>query len=205
MSNKTIEKKEYSIEKKRRLAGKISDMRDKSNLKMIKKIIFNENPEMIVNKNSSGMLMFFENCSYNTYIKLEKFLKKVELEKLEKHTQSITETSDNVLLSPEDPNMDYAKARTRLRYSNKEKRLIKRQTYEKIISEKLDVEPTNTTDRYTDKSESSQHSKSDVNKHKTTDTNKKSTAHPKNTTTKRPSKKVNDSSTIFSKSTAANV
>lgn len=140
--------KSYPLEKKKRLATKISSMRDRKHLRVIKKIIVEENPDININKNSGGMLMFFENCSYNTYVKLDKYLQKIDDDKFKSDTNTDTNTdtdNESDYNNNSDTNSDYSKARTRLRYSNREKRLIKRQTYEKIISEKLDVNTTTNT------------------------------------------------------------
>lgn len=139
MSNKQKTKEEYSFENKKKLAARISDMRDKETLRKIRDIIFAENPEVSARKSSNGYLMYFQNYNDETYHKIEKFLNKVEREKLERQTKSITETSEQMLLSSEadDPNTNYTVSRTRLRYSNREKRLIKRRQYENIINEKV--------------------------------------------------------------------
>jgi hypothetical protein len=145
MLGKSKIKEEYSFDSKKKLATCISNLTNKTNLKKIKEIIFKENPNIAVNKNRRGVLMYFQNFSNDTYVKLDKYLKKIERENIDRDAKSITETSDQVMLSSEDPNgtTDYSRARTRLRYSNREKRLIKRRQYEKIISEKLDCDTSN--------------------------------------------------------------
>ena len=139
MSNKPNTKEEYSFDRKKKLAARISDMRDKDVLRKIRDIIFAENPEVSARKSSNGYLMYFQNYNNETYYKIEKFLNKVERDKIERQTKSITEISENMLMSSEqdDPNTDYTVSRTRLRYSNREKRLIKRRQYENIINEKI--------------------------------------------------------------------
>jgi hypothetical protein len=125
----------YSFERKKRLASKISEVRDKTILRQIKNIIFEENPDAIAKKSSGGYLMFFQNYSHNTYIRLEELLAKIEIERLQRQTQSIARASEN-LMSSEDTN-DYETTRSRLRYSNREKRLMKRQQYEMLISKQV--------------------------------------------------------------------
>lgn len=143
MPTETAEEQKYSVDKKKIMAKKISQMRNKKHLKDIKKIIFKENPKMKTDKSSRGQHMFFQNCTYDTYVKLDDYMKKIELERIEEQTRSITEASDNLLFSSEmdeSKTIDYAKARTRLRYSNHEKKLIRRKKYEQIISERFDTE-----------------------------------------------------------------
>jgi hypothetical protein len=135
MSHKTENCGIYPFEKKQKLADRISVMRDKPTLRKIRDIIKTENPESTSRKNSNGYLMYFQSYSDITYIKIEKLLNKIEKDKLEQQTKSITEMSDNMMMSSDDPNTDYTLSRTRLRYSNREKRLIKRQQYEDVIHE----------------------------------------------------------------------
>jgi hypothetical protein len=140
--NSSDAKEEFSFERKQRLAARISDMRDKIILKKIRDIIFTNNPDITARKSDGGYLMYFQNYTPNTYQKIEKFLNKVEKEKLERQTRSIAETSEQLVLSSEDPNSDYNISRTRLRYSNREKRLIRRCQYEDIINEPVSDAPS---------------------------------------------------------------
>jgi len=136
----------YPFEKKQKLADKISVMTDKPTLRKIRDIIKTENPEATSKKNSNGYLMYFQNYTDDTYVKIEKLLNKIEKDRLEQQTRSITEMSDNMLMSSDDPNTDYTLSRTRLRYSNREKRLIKRQQYEDVIhDQQIDSENESNT------------------------------------------------------------
>lgn len=137
MSRKEEMTNGYSFEKKQKLADKINAIRDKPTLKKIRTIILSENPSVTARKNSNGYLMYFQNYTDNTYKKIEKLLNKIEIDKIEQQAKSITETSDQYMMSSDDPDTDYTISRTRLRYSNRERRLIKRQQYEDIISEKM--------------------------------------------------------------------
>jgi hypothetical protein len=131
-SNRTDnDKREFSFERKRKMASKIGDIRDKATLRKIRDIIYAENNNVSAKKNDNGYLMYFQNFSDDTYYKIEKLLNKLEQDKLDRQTRSVTE------MSSEDPNVNYNISRTRLRYSNREKRLIKRKQYENIISEKV--------------------------------------------------------------------
>ncbi len=224
MSNQEdmITDEEYPIEKKRRLAKDISNMRNKIHLRKIKEIIFEENPDIAVNKDNRGMLMFFQNLSYATYVRLDKFLRKIEKDKLEKQTQSITETSEHLLLSSEadrtesnesvkdGKTVDYSKTRTRLRYSNKEKNLIKRQQYEKNINKKEEVleessQPPNTDSDHSNKKSGDSKDNKD-NKDDVKDISKdvaKGSIKPK--TTKDDKIEKTKRNTIFSKNTGITI
>lgn len=134
MSDEIKDIPEYTFEKKKKLAEKISNMKNKLYLKRIKDIIYEENPEISVRKSNRGVLMYFQNFTPLTYYKLDKFIIKLEMDKVKRQTKSITDTSDKLILSSEEPlTVDYSKTRTRLRYSNIEKKIIKRLEYEKII------------------------------------------------------------------------
>jgi len=142
MSQKAKPREEFSFERKKKMAGKISTMTNKEHLRKIRDIIFSENQNVSTRKNNDGYLMYFQNYTNDTYYKIEKYLNKIDNEKLEKQTRAFTETSDrdrdrDQALSSEDPNIDYTLSRSRLRYSNMEKRLMKRIDYEKKITESI--------------------------------------------------------------------
>ena len=134
MSQKTKIKDEFSFERKKKMAAKISTMTNKEHLRKIRDIIFSENQNVSARKNNEGYLMYFQNYTNDTYHKIEKFINKIEKEKIEKQTKALTEPSDQ-MLSSDDPNTDYTLSRSRLRYSNTERRLMKRRDYEKKINE----------------------------------------------------------------------
>lgn len=206
--SKEKDKEPYSFEKKKKLATKISEMKNKTNLRKIKKIIFDKNPGITARKNDRGYLMFFHNYENETYYKIEKFLNKIEKEKLEKHAKSITENSDHLILSSDAPSAtDYSKERTRLRYSNREKRLIKRRIYEKIISEKINTSDVNRSDVIGSDVIGSDVNRSDVNRSDVSGSESK-TSQTKNKIKRKNIKKIkpsndnDDTATIFSKSGA---
>lgn len=154
-------KEEFSFEKKKKMAAKISTMTNKEQLRKIRDIIFSENQNVSARKNNEGYLMYFQNYTNETYYKIEKYMNKLEKEKIEKQTRALTETSDQ-MLSSEDPNTDYTLSRSRLRYSNTERRLMKRRDYEKKISE--NVKKQEDQDLVDQKNEeSSESEKTDVN------------------------------------------
>jgi hypothetical protein len=120
----------YSNEKKKKIASKISEMRNKDDLRKIRNMIFEENPEIAVNKDSGGMLMFCQNWKLSTFVRLEKFIKDIEHKKLSKQAESITKTSEQLSVFSDDQPVNYLTDRTRFRYSNKEKSIIRRKAYE---------------------------------------------------------------------------
>ena len=135
---------QFPIDKKKKLASKISELRNKEDLKKIKKIIFEANPNIAVNKDSGGILMFFQNLNIDTYINLEKYLKEIELRKITNRTKKITRSSDklqngsdnscnkinisdHMIFNSNDPK------NAEFKYSNKEKNIIRKKEYENII------------------------------------------------------------------------
>ena len=112
-------------------------MRDKVFLRKIRDIIFAENPNVVARKSNNGYLMYFQNYSNITYHKIDILLNNIGRDILEKHSDTITETSDLILLSSDaddlNSNTDYTNSRSRLRYSNREKRLIRRKQYDNVV------------------------------------------------------------------------
>lgn len=133
---------EYSFERKKKLADKIGNIKDKTILRKIKHIILSENTNAKSTKTGGGIFMYFQDYTDDTYHKIDKYLQKVEREKLERQTRSITEISEQLLQSSEiiDDPIDYNVTRSRLRYSNKEARILRRNQYEEIIHQKPDKE-----------------------------------------------------------------
>lgn len=140
----------YNFERKKKLANRISGIRDKPLLRAIRDIIYKENPGIVAKKSSGGYLMYFQNYAPITYLKIDNAINKFESRKKEKlydsnssakfsnKSNNVTESSDKPnITSSEEPN-EYNGKYTRLRYSNRERRLIKRQQYEDIINEQID-------------------------------------------------------------------
>jgi len=123
---------EYPFEKKKLLATKISQMTNKIDLKKIKKIITDNNPNIKSSKNSYGSLMYFHNYTTDTYYLIENIINEIDKETNERINSSLSCFSDIVIssdiLSDDEPEI------IKMRYTNKEKRLIKRQKYEDVIT-----------------------------------------------------------------------
>ena len=128
----------YSHTKKKKLAEKIMNIKDKKQLLKIKTIIFNENPSLSVVKNSTGILLYFQNLNNSTYIKLDDFLNNKIIKKYMKKINNINNienelsydqnisSSENVLSLSSNTN-DY-------KYSNKERNIIRRKQYEETLN-----------------------------------------------------------------------
>ncbi len=129
----------FTLEEKRKLSNKISANRNKEDLLKIRNIIFEDNPNIPINRDSGGMLMFFQDLDPLTYIKLDKYVKEMERKRLKKQTNVITKTSDRMLSEMTDTN--YMTSRSRYRYSNKERTIMKRKEYDDIITTQHNEQP----------------------------------------------------------------
>ena len=123
----------YTIDKKRKMASKISDIRNKSDLKLIKSIIFEENPDISVNKDSGGMLMFFQNLTIKTYERLDQLLAMID--KRTSNTNQETSCKYIDKLSDSYNNSNYLTSHTRFRYTNKERSIMRKKEYDEIITD----------------------------------------------------------------------
>lgn len=119
----------YTQEYKKKLADKISQIKNKSIIINIYKIIKDDNKNIDALKNKNGVFVYFHALQDSTYNKIEQYLKKINpdsdinSEKLEYIPYTNDDFPDQEKLSP------------KLKYSNKEKNIIKRQRYNKIIAE----------------------------------------------------------------------
>lgn len=140
----------YTMSRKKILAEKIQKIRNLEHIDKIKEIIYAENPNLSVTKNSSGILFYFHNLNEPTYKKLHKFVKHVDkLNKLNNDAIIATENYENY--SQEISEMHTG---NKFRLSNKEKSIIKRKQYEdEINGSELYVSEDNTEEIKTKKTE----------------------------------------------------
>lgn len=143
----------YSIEDKRRLAEKIQKLKVGENLEKVKKIIFKENPDLSVTKNSSGIIFYFHNLTESTYSKLDKFLTQLDNKKMLDLTKTVSDTND--ILASEMG--DVGNNTNKYKLSTKERNIIKRKQYEKDIGE------TDDTDLYISENESDNNTREKIN------------------------------------------
>lgn len=148
---------EFPHEKKKILAKKISNLRKKEDMVKVLEIIYADNKNITENQN--GLFMMFNELNDSTYYKIDSFLKSLSSNK--KKSEDITvsagssclsedkskfvtfaknEFSDTLLKPPDTPAKTTQSESKSVKYSNKEKNIIKRQRY----SEQLNSE--NNTD-----------------------------------------------------------
>ena len=125
---------EYKIDDIKKLLAKIEQLKEKKHIEKIKEYIFKENPDIEITKKSSGMLLFFHNLTQSTYKKIDNFFIKLENEKINKITSSLSESYDKTL---SDINNDVL-SEPKIKLSNAEKKMIKKKEYHKQISQTSD-------------------------------------------------------------------
>ena len=131
----------YPYDKKKRLAKKISQLKKKEDMVKILEIIYADNKNITENQN--GLFMFFDKLNDSTYHKIDLYLRSIvkkkisEEESSEKNkftTYAKNEFSDTIV--------NHVSDNPKMKYSNREKNIIKRQRY----SEQLNSE--NNTDSH---------------------------------------------------------
>jgi hypothetical protein len=129
--------KKYSYDDMEKLSQKIEKIKKKKNLEDIRDIIINNNKKLNITENSYGIYLCFNKLSIETFIKLEKYIKKYN--DSEKNTMSAS--SFNMPYSSTNENIDtkYStndflyEQNSRLKFSNKEKNLIKKRLYDRAL------------------------------------------------------------------------
>lgn len=138
---------EYSYEQKEKLAKRIQKIKKEKHFIDIQDIILKYNPDININTNQSGSFMYFQNLKIETYFALEKYLKKIRAEKLTSesniniHTNDITMTethkSETEMSDNHDDMYNFVN-NPKLKYSIREKNIIKRKKYDKQINDQLE-------------------------------------------------------------------
>lgn len=132
----------YAHKKKIKLANKIGKIKKKSDYIQIYGIIGNDANAV---ENSSGLHMFFHKLTNDTYYKIEEKLKEFKRRDSDLNTID-TLSSDNYTdrkeYKPyvEDEFPSQKDISPKLKFSNKEKSIIKRRRYNKNISSEQDVD-----------------------------------------------------------------
>ena len=84
----------YSYDKKKRLAGRIQDIRNTQHLVNIKNIIIKHNPDVQIIKSGNGILLLFHNLNEDTYNAIENYMCKIEKKKILRFIKSESETRE---------------------------------------------------------------------------------------------------------------
>lgn len=124
--------KTYSSDKKKRLADKISKLKKKEDMVKILEIIYEDNKNITENQN--GLFMFFHKLNEQTYYKIEQYIKKINKRHMsEDRSDALSDKKEYKSYSADDfPEQE--KLNPKLKYSNKEKNIIKRQRYDEHLN-----------------------------------------------------------------------
>jgi hypothetical protein len=116
---------EYSYEMKQQLANEIEKLRKKKYLINILKIIKMKNPDIEITENKNGIFIFFNDLTNETYNDLKTYI--IQLK--EKKEKTLDSVDSNVFLTASE-----TETNTKLKYSNREKSLIKKKLYDNVVS-----------------------------------------------------------------------
>jgi hypothetical protein len=129
----------YSYEDIEKLSQKIQKIKRKKNLEDIRDIIINNNAALNITENSNGIYLCFNQLSNDTFIKVDKYVKKyLEIENNKKNSTDVAITITSTI-EEEKKVTSYIQENylfddnSRLKYSNKEKNLIKKRLYDKAL------------------------------------------------------------------------
>lgn len=117
--------KDYSYEDMVKLRNEIHKIKNKDVLIGIKNIIIDNNPSHSITKNENGLYLCFHNLVPQTYSKINSYIKSFN-----KNYKLNSNKSDNDIITTDVNNSPTFETRSKLKYSNKEKSLIKRKIYD---------------------------------------------------------------------------
>jgi hypothetical protein len=120
----------YSHDKKKKLAQQISKIKNKEYLIKIYEIISENNTKF--DENNNGLFTLFHKLSDDTYKKLDNYIKIIKSESKDDDPQSSENKNYDPYCASDFPAQD--KLSPKLKYSNKEKGLLKRQRYDENIN-----------------------------------------------------------------------
>lgn len=124
--------RKYTTSKKEKLIDKIGELEKKDDYMEIYKII-QKRSKKPVKKVGESIMMFFHDLEEETYAELDKFLKKtVKTNKIDKTNSEYTEDY-KAYSNDEFPDQKIVSAK--LKYSNREKNLIKRKRYDETLNQ----------------------------------------------------------------------
>jgi len=130
---------EYKIDDIKKILSKIENIKERKHYEKVKEIIFKENPNLETTNKSSGTLLFFHNLTQNTYKKLDSFFTKLENDKINSITNTISESYDKTLSDINTNLSDTDKINTpKIKLSNAEKKIIKKKEYHQQIAQPTD-------------------------------------------------------------------
>jgi hypothetical protein len=126
----------YSYDKKKRLAKKISTLKRKKDMVKILEIISEDDTNITENQN--GLFMFFHKLNDSTYHKIDLYLRSTTKKKTSENSDknNFVSYAKNEFSDTKGKGKTISENNPKLKYSNREKNIIKRQRYsERLLSE----------------------------------------------------------------------
>lgn len=137
--------KNFDTEMKKSLANRIQNIKHKGDIKEIKKIILEHNPDLDSTENKNGLFLRFQKLSSNTYFYIKKFLdtrdKQQKLKEIQSEIIDSEALSEEIKFLTETSESKHAISK-KYRLTNEETNLINRIKYEKNIEENAKVDDT---------------------------------------------------------------
>lgn len=120
----------YSFEDIEKIANKISKIRKKKILEKIRDIIIEYNPDIKITENTNGLFFHFHNLYTETYQKINILLNNIN------KTNKISDNSDQISseINSYSNKENIFDSNSKIKYSNKEKKIIKRKKLYNIIN-----------------------------------------------------------------------
>lgn len=128
--------KKYTHSKKERLVNKINKLKNKEHFKQVLKII-KSREDVPTKESGNSTIMFFHNLQNETYYELEKYIKSVQ-KKTKKNKDNDTVNSSSIQEYKPYSNDKYTinkNMNPKLKYSNKEKNILKKTQYDMNLME----------------------------------------------------------------------
>lgn len=125
----------YSHEQKEKLARKINKIKNKNKLVDILKLIQKDDAYSGVTENNNGLFMLFHKLSDETYVKIEKFIKKMNKNNPDDMDPLSTENVTTESITTYSTDNYPFESQSRLKYSNREKCIIKRKLYNDALND----------------------------------------------------------------------
>lgn len=125
----------YTHERKKKLAEKLSKIKNKNDMNLVLEILRKANPN--VSGNDNGIFLFFHKFDDATYASLEAVLKNSNKNSIKNTSDTNTEGQYISYAPNEFP--DETQLESKLKYSNREKNIIKRQRYDDNTSDNTDI------------------------------------------------------------------
>ncbi len=127
----------YNHDDMEKLIDKIKKIKKKKNLTDIRDIIINNNPELNITENAYGIHMCFNKLTQKTFYKLDKYIRSMNDKIKTTDTATATTNIEDINESLNDCKINQEgymyENNSRLKFSNKEKNIIKKRMYDKAL------------------------------------------------------------------------